>query len=206
MKELVKITKNNGKRAVSARELHKKLKTGTRFNDWIKRRIKQYDLIEGVDYVLLKNEYLGNQALTKSEKRAFNISLDYSLTINCAKELAMIENNAQGKKVRHYFIQMEEERNKLLAAEPIGGVYPIIYNGKIGYPRREILIAAGYSPDSGTVWALKNQWPDDFYTILRTACVSPDFARLRYEQGQVRQLELNFREKRNNKGLKGGEV
>jgi prophage antirepressor-like protein len=33
--------------------------------------------------------------------------------------------------------------------ESIGGVLPLIYNGKAGYPRKELLIACGYSPRSG---------------------------------------------------------
>jgi hypothetical protein len=76
--------------------------------------------------------------------------------------------------------------------EPIGGVLPIFYNGKVGYPRKELLIAAGYSPDSGMVSALKKKYPDHFFTLFRTACISAEFAKLRYEQGKVRQLEIQF--------------
>ena len=53
MNELIKITESNGKRAVNARELHKVLKVKSKFYDWINNRIKQYDLIESIDYQIL---------------------------------------------------------------------------------------------------------------------------------------------------------
>jgi hypothetical protein len=78
-------------------------------------------------------------------------------------------------------------------AEPIAGVWPIIHNGVVGYPRKELLEAAGYSSSSGIINKLKQLYPDHHLTICRTACLSPKFARLRYEQGKVRQLEIDFR-------------
>jgi hypothetical protein len=79
-------------------------------------------------------------------------------------------------------------------AEPIGGVWPIIHNGVVGYPRKELLKAAGYSPKSGMVNKLKRIYPTHHLTICRTACLSPKYARLRFEQGKVRQLEIDFRQ------------
>jgi uncharacterized protein YdhG (YjbR/CyaY superfamily) len=83
---------------------------------------------------------------------------------------------------------------RAVAVEPIGGVWPVIQNGIAGYPRREILQAAGYSPDSGTVDKLKKRYPEHHFTVARIACVSAKFALLRLEQGRVRQLEIDFRE------------
>jgi hypothetical protein len=79
-------------------------------------------------------------------------------------------------------------------AHPIGGVWPLIRNGQVGYPRKEILEAAGYSSRSGRVHQLKKLYPGHHFTIARTACVSEHFARLRVEQGKVRQMELQFRD------------
>lgn len=46
MNELINITKatinNEEVNAVNARDLHEKLETTTRFNDWISRRIDEY--------------------------------------------------------------------------------------------------------------------------------------------------------------------
>ncbi|MDR1646037.1 MAG: KilA-N domain-containing protein [Tannerellaceae bacterium] len=94
-------------------------------------------------------------------------------------------------------IQINELVWKLLTkqavvAEPIGDVWPIIRNGRVGYPRKEILEAAGYSSGSGTIQRLKKRYPDHHFTISRIACVSAEFAKLRMEQSRVRQMELQF--------------
>ena len=46
MSELVKITEQNGQRAVLARELHQFLEVGRDFSTWIKGRIEEYSFIE----------------------------------------------------------------------------------------------------------------------------------------------------------------
>ena len=198
MKELVKITDNNGKKAVSARELHRVLKSGTRFNDWIDYRKKQYELIDGVDYQILNENLVEVNQFTEISvklKRGPK-GVDYALSLECAKQLAMIENNEEGKKVRLYFIKAEQKYQDML--KPIGDVgkvYPLIYKDQIGIPRRELFLLSGYSPNSGTVSALKKKYPEHFFMIRRTACVSVEFAKLRYSQGKVRQLEIDFRNK-----------
>jgi hypothetical protein len=88
-----------------------------------------------------------------------------------------------------------------VVAEPIGGVWPVIQHGRTGYPRKEILETAGYSYRSGTVARLKKLYPEHHYTIARISCVSAEFAKLRIEQGKVRQLEIKFNETRNIKKI-----
>lgn len=44
---------------IDARELHKRLDNGTKFADWIKRRIDEYDLQAGRDFFDFSD--LGNQ-------------------------------------------------------------------------------------------------------------------------------------------------
>lgn len=83
-------------------------------------------------------------------------------------------------------------RGDAVLAEPIGGVWPIIQNGLVGYPRKEILEAAGFSADSGTIHHWKKKFPQEHYTVCRVACLSPKMAKFRYESGKVRQLRLSF--------------
>ena len=43
----------NAVETVSARELHAFLEVQTRFNDWIKNRIEQYDFVENQDFLVV---------------------------------------------------------------------------------------------------------------------------------------------------------
>jgi phage anti-repressor protein len=99
--ELIPISEHHGKRAVSARDLHNFLESKTRFNDWISRRIEEYGLIENQDF-----EVLLNFEKNPSGGRPSN---EYALSMDCAKELAMVEGNARGKQARQYFIACEQK-------------------------------------------------------------------------------------------------
>ena len=103
---------------VSARELHCELKVDTRFNDWIARRIEEYGFEEGIDFYsewsktdVLKNEYLEPQwidGLDAKKLSQMGYRKEYSITLGMAKELAMLEKNEVGRRVRKYFIKCEE--------------------------------------------------------------------------------------------------
>jgi hypothetical protein len=88
-----------------------------------------------------------------------------------------------------------------VAAEPVAGVWPVIQNGRVGYPRREILLAAGYSPGSGTVSHMKRRYPESHFTIAGIACVSAGYARFRLKQGEYRQSNLELRDQAAGKRL-----
>ncbi|RIV23647.1 hypothetical protein DYU11_11745 [Fibrisoma montanum] len=99
MNALVTIVERDGQQLVDARELHGFLENGKRFADWIKLRITQYGLVEGVDYSSFHQ-------IVKREKGA-TTRTEYALTLTCAKELAMVEGNRKGKAARLYFIECE---------------------------------------------------------------------------------------------------
>ena len=89
----------------NARDLHSALKVETRFNDWIDRRIEEYGFVEAEDFYS-----------TLSKSRGGRPRIEYHLTLDMAKELAMIENNEVGRQVRRYFIRAEAElRERMLA-------------------------------------------------------------------------------------------
>lgn len=118
MKELIKITEQNGQRAVSARELHAFLNSKREFATWIKDRIKQYGLIENEDFVRLTN------SSSEQKSRGGQNKIEYALSIDCAKELAMVEGNEQGKRARRYFIAAEKalrevQKTGLLSMEEV---------------------------------------------------------------------------------------
>lgn len=108
--ELVKrLECGDGGRVISARELHQYLEIKQDFSNWIKCRIERYNLIRNVDYQLLHYDYLGNfldiqygKVKTSNQQRISKI--DYILSMDTAKELAMMESNVKGKEIRRYFI------------------------------------------------------------------------------------------------------
>ena len=121
---LVPVTKTqlNGKlqQTVSAKKLHHFLGVGRDFSTWIKGRIEQYGFIENDDYVVfdspeLVNQSIKNKQLNKREtvRGGDRRSIDYHLTLNMAKELAMIENNEKGRAIRKYFIRCEEHLKEI---------------------------------------------------------------------------------------------
>lgn len=115
MNELIKIheniTDNNlGERVVNARDLHRYLKNGRRFTDWFKQRIDQYGFVENQDYVSL--------SLICDKPSGGRPAVEYAITLDVAKELSMVENNAQGKKARLYFIAIEKESRKPVFSIP----------------------------------------------------------------------------------------
>lgn len=89
---------------VNARNLHKQLKSGRQFTDWIENRIEVYQLIKDVDYYTVSHFYetVKNSSLQPKE------TLDYILTLDCAKQLAMVERTDIGALVRRYFIVIEK--------------------------------------------------------------------------------------------------
>ena len=80
-----------------ARTLHTFMLVLRDFSNWIKGRIRKFGFVEGVDYLVAKS----------GENLTGRPSLDYHLTLDMAKELAMVENNEQGRAARRYFIDCE---------------------------------------------------------------------------------------------------
>ncbi|MEH7148864.1 antA/AntB antirepressor family protein [Bacillus thuringiensis] len=89
---------DTGQKVVNGRDLYEGLKVKDKYATWLKRRIEKYGFIENDEYVSLSQKCEGNNATR----------IEHILTLNMAKELAMVENNEQGRKVRRYFIEVEE--------------------------------------------------------------------------------------------------
>ncbi|WP_410742676.1 antA/AntB antirepressor family protein [Citrobacter freundii] len=86
---------------VSAKRLHAFLGVGRDFTNWIKGRISQYGFAENTDYVVYANS--GENPLGGRP------TVDYLITIDMGKELAMVERNEKGRQVRRYFITCEQQ-------------------------------------------------------------------------------------------------
>lgn len=104
MTELIPINKANFNGAeinsVNARELHAILESKTDFSMWIRRRLDETDAVENVDFIVFtKNGENSNGGRPQVE---------YILSTDIAKEIAMLERNEIGKRVRRYFIEFEK--------------------------------------------------------------------------------------------------
>lgn len=99
MNELIKtITRDDGTIAVSGHELHDFLEVDTRFNDWF-QRMAEYGFTEGQDFYSFLSK-------TPSGGRP---STDYVMTLDMAKEVAMIQRTDRGKQARQYFIEIDKQ-------------------------------------------------------------------------------------------------
>ncbi|MFS1539266.1 MAG: antA/AntB antirepressor family protein [Candidatus Phlomobacter fragariae] len=101
MKNLINIeTKNINDeliQTVNERDLHAFLEIKSRFNDWIKNRIKEYNFIEKLDFITPTKNLVGGGS-----------TVDYHISLDMAKEISMIERNEKGKEARQYFILYEK--------------------------------------------------------------------------------------------------
>lgn len=110
-------------RHVDARALHSFLENKTRFNDWFRRLVDEYGFIENEDYRIIcslkltRKKQVGKENLfysnlSKKDERGRK-PIDYKITLNMAKEIAMVDKSDQGKRARRYFIHCEEQLSQL---------------------------------------------------------------------------------------------
>lgn len=101
MRELIKINQDG---TVSARELHQFLEVRRDFSSWCKQMF-DYGFLEGQDFSpnLVKTQNGGRPAI------------DYLLTLDCAKEIAMLQRSEKGQQARRYFIECEKQLRELAA-------------------------------------------------------------------------------------------
>jgi len=107
------------KRFVNARELYQWLGVGRDFSNWIKDRIEKYDFVENLDYFIAFAKFgdgLNAQKTGKiiDAKTGKILPKEYVVSVDMAKELAMVENSEIGKKVRKYFISVEGDFKKVM--------------------------------------------------------------------------------------------
>lgn len=110
--------------AVNARELHAFLQVQTKFADWIKSRIADYDFLENQDFVCVSENCETQRA---NGQRGITTRKEYYIALDMAKELSMVERNEQGKMARRYFIECERiARQVMTAPTPVHPTTPTL--------------------------------------------------------------------------------
>ena len=125
---------------VDAKLLHQKLNSKTKFTVWITRRIDEFGFIVNQDYF---------PNLGKSKTKSTH---EYHLTLDMAKELAMLERNEAGRLIRRYFIAKEKEVRGISYLPAEGGLFKGLKMKRINdremYPYADVLARAGYNAHS----------------------------------------------------------
>ena len=96
--ELIKISENNGQKAVSAKELYEFLGYNkTHWAKWYRKNIEENEFaIESIDFQTFALSANGND--TK----------DFALSLDFAKRLSMMARTEKGESARNYFIECEK--------------------------------------------------------------------------------------------------
>jgi len=136
---------------VEARIIHQKLKSKQKFSDWIKNRIADYGFKENEDFFLILGKSTGGRK-----------AQEYLLTLDTAKEIAMVERNEIGRQIRKYFIQKEKELRGISQlpkeSQLFKGLKVRRINGRPMYPYREIIRRCGYSLKSSSAQRKAKYW------------------------------------------------
>lgn len=97
--------------SVNARDLHAVLESKQDFSTWIKKRLDEVDAVENVDYIVFHKKM--------ENLEGGRPQVEYILSTDIAKEIAMMERNEKGKQVRRYFIEVEKayKRDKVAVSQ-----------------------------------------------------------------------------------------
>ena len=99
MNELIKIVENDGKKAVSARELYEKLGFDlSQWSRWYKKNIT------GNEFAIRNQDYIELDTMSRTT--------DFALSIDFAKRLSMMARTETGEQIRNYFIEIEKRATK----------------------------------------------------------------------------------------------
>ena len=98
---MVNYENKQGTVLVDGRMLHEFLGIGKRFTTWMQDMIA-YGFEENTDYFY----YLPNSG---SNQRGGQLKKEYTLTLDMAKEICMIQRSEKGRQARKYFIECEKK-------------------------------------------------------------------------------------------------
>lgn len=105
MDELIPLTEREGAQAVMGRDLHTFLEVTTPYHIWFPRMV-EYGFTAGQDFT---NKNVQNPDGGRPRQ-------DHIISLDMAKEIAMIQRTEKGKQARQYFIEVEKRHRQ---AQPV---------------------------------------------------------------------------------------
>lgn len=147
---------------VDARLLHAALSSSQDFSTWIKRRIQKYGFEVNVDYLLHQTvEQVPHQGGLRMSARE-----DYYVTLDMAKELAMVERTPRGRQARRYFIACEQQLRQLQSTSTVPAAPVPLSRGQ-----RQAINRQAWVDASGEIYDLFNRRRE---TLIRTVVGTND--------------------------------
>lgn len=147
-------------KAVNGRELHQALGVGRKFSTWIQYQCERCILIEDEDFeravpTIGNQEIRGKMAVTRwlEARVGKDVPIEYYLTMESAKKIAVLSQTAGGNLVWKYFLHMEKVaqeafRGNLPAKLPEGASTEECAAHQMGYLSRAVqaaMVAGGWS-------------------------------------------------------------
>ena len=117
------------------------MNVGKDFSNWLKDHIKDFGFVEGRDFSpILAKSTGGRQAI------------EYSITVDMAKHLAMLQRSKKGMQARQYFIECEKQLRQLQsvlvqeyqdAQEKFRDVFTLQEEGHVWYACAQLTLQVG---------------------------------------------------------------
>lgn len=123
VQELIPVQHGDTVQTVNARELHAFLESKQDFSTWIRKRIDTYGFVENQDFTKLHKKV--------ELSRTGQTATDYHISLDMAKELAMLERSEKGRQARQYFIECEKRLKEVTAVQAPTPVLPDFSNPAI---------------------------------------------------------------------------
>jgi phage anti-repressor protein len=160
---------NVNEKKVDAREIYNYIGVKSRFNDWFKNSIDFIGAKEGIDFYQKNSKSTGGRP-----------TIEYDVTIDCAKELCLVQRTEKSKELRQWLISISKkvENADLVSREQVMGIVKMIKVFSIyeyrklamqknaeNFVNNAISIHPEYSKNRSLIYGKFHQWRNE---VLQT--------------------------------------
>lgn len=124
---------------VNARDLHARLDIRKDFSDWIKAQLGDF-FTQGIDF----------EVFPQKGENGNRPRIEYALTLECAKHVAMLSRTSKGREIRDYFIECERRTKHNAPAVDLNDP-SFLRTMLLGYTEKVIALEAKVQADAPKV-------------------------------------------------------